>query len=107
MILNAALYKDLVKQMHTAEPEVFCFGDLNDGLKHFVKMNRLKATKLPTPEEAEQIKKEQESLPPLGWLDNYDDANYLAIRAYRDRETALMRAAMSQVASEEVFPSQG
>jgi PIN domain len=32
-ILNAALYKDLVKHMHPAEPEVFCFGDLSEGLK--------------------------------------------------------------------------
>jgi hypothetical protein len=45
---------------------------------------------------------------PLGWLTDYDDnANYLAVRAHRDRETALMRvAAMSQVASEQVFPPQ-
>jgi hypothetical protein len=109
MILNAALYKDLVTQMHSAEPEVFCFDNLiPDGLKHFAEKNRIKATKLPTPEEAEQIKKEQESLPLIDWM-NYDDsANYLAVRAYRDREAAQMRvAAMQAVASEQPPPVSG
>jgi len=108
MFLNAALYKELAR-LYPAEPEVFCFDNIPDGLEHFANTNGVKAEKLPTSEEIERIKKEQESLPPLGWLANYDDASSLvAIRAYTDRDTALMRAAaMSQVASEEVFPSQG
>jgi len=106
MVLNAALYKDLVTQMHSAEPEVFCFDNLPDGLKNFAEINRVKATKLPTPEEAEQIKKEQESLPLIDW--NYDDsANYLAVRAYRDREAAQMRVAAMQAASEQPPPISG
>ncbi len=73
---------------------------------NLAKTNRVKAEKLPIPEEAEQIKKEQEALIPLDWLDNYgDNATYLAVRARGDREAAQMRvAAMSQVASEQVFP---
>jgi len=71
-------------------------------------LSKGKAKKLPTQEEAEQIKKEQESLIPLELADslnNYDDsANYLAVRAFRDREAAQMRvAAMSHVDSEPVF----
>jgi hypothetical protein len=105
MILNAALYKDLVTQMRSAEPAVFCFDNIPDALKHFAETNHVKATKLPTPEEAEQIKKEQESLPLIDWLNNDDSANYLAVRAYRDREAAQMRvAAMQAVASEQSPP---
>jgi len=71
-------------------------------------LSKGKAKKLPTQEEDEQIKKEQESLIPLELADslnNYDDsANYLAVRAFRDREAAQMRvAAMSHVDSEPVF----
>jgi PIN like domain len=104
MILNAKLYKDLVTRTHPAEPEVFCFDNLPDGLKNFVQKNRLKATKLPTPEEAEQIKKEQELLPIFDWT-NYDDsANYQAVLAYREREAAQMRvAAMSQAGAEPII----
>ena len=102
--LNAALYKNLATRLHPAEPEVFCFDNLSDGLTHFVKRNRVRATKL-TPEEAERLKKEQESLPIVDWA-NYDDsASYLVVRARADREAAQMRvAAMSQFASEQVFP---
>lgn len=102
LFLNAALYEDLVKQMHTAEPEVFCFDDLSKGLEHFATTNGVKAKELPTPEEAEQIKKEQESLFPIDWLNDYDDsATYLVVRTIADRQAAQMRvAAMSQVASE-------
>jgi hypothetical protein len=85
--------------------------NLSQRLEHFAKTNSVKAEKLPTQEEAEQIKKEQESLIPIELADslnNYDDsANYLVVRAFRDREAAQMRvAAMSQVASEQVFPPQ-
>ena len=77
--------------------------NLSQGLEHFASV---KAKKLPTPEDAEQ-KKEQESLPLIDWMNHDDSANYLAVSAIRDREAAQMRvAAMSQVASEQVFPPQ-
>ena len=79
MFLNAALYQDLAR-LYESEPAVFCFTNILDGLKHFAETTGAKAENLPTPEEAEQIKKEQESLPPLGWLTNYDDSYPLAMR---------------------------
>jgi hypothetical protein len=104
MFLNAALYQELAR-LYQSAPEVFCFDNIVDGLKHFAATNRVKAEKLPTSKESEEIRKEQESLPPLGWLDNYDDANLAAVQsAYRERESALLRAALQQVASEEGFP---
>jgi hypothetical protein len=105
MFLNAALYQELAR-LYRSVPEVFCFDNIVDGFRHFAATNGVKAEKLPTSEETEQIKKEQESLPPLGWLENYDEANSIAIqKIYRERESAL-RAALRQVASEDVFPPQ-
>ena len=65
IFLNAALYQELAR-LYQSEPAVFCFDNIADGLKHFADTTGAKAEKLPTPEETEQIKKEQESLPPLG-----------------------------------------
>ena len=105
IFLNAALYQELAR-LYQSEPAVFCFDNIADGLKHFADTTGAKAEKLPTPEETEQIKKEQESLPPLGWLTNYDDSAPIAIQsAYRMRDSTLLRVALgSQVISEEVFP---
>jgi hypothetical protein len=105
MFLNAALYQELAR-LYESEPTVFCFDNIAEGLRHFAKTTGAKAEKLPTPEETEQIKKEQELLPPLGWLTNYDDAGYIAIQnAYRMGDSTLLRAALrSQVISEEVIP---
>jgi hypothetical protein len=66
--LNAALYKELV-QLYRSEPEIYCFDNLAKGLEHFAANAKVKADKLPAREETEQIKKEQESLPPLDWPD--------------------------------------
>jgi hypothetical protein len=75
------------------------------GLKHFADTTNAKAEKLPTQEETEQIKKEQESLPPLGSLQGYDDSAMIAIRAQQQmRESMMLRAAIeSQRTSDEVF----
>ena len=102
MILNAALYQELAR-LYQSEPTVFCFDNIADGLRHFADTTGAKAENLPTPEETEQIKKEQESLPPLGWLTNYDDSAQIAIQsAYRMRDSILLRAALGN--QEEVFP---
>lgn len=105
MFLNAALYQEL-SQLYQSEPEVFCFDNIAEGLQHFADTTRIRAEKLPTSEETEQIKKEQESLPPVGWLTNYDDAAQIAIQnLYRMRYSAVLSAALaSQIASEEGFP---
>ena len=67
VFLNAALYQD-VSQPCQRVPEVYCFGSILDGIKDFAEKTRVKADKLPRGAEAEQIKKEQESLPPLGQM---------------------------------------
>ena len=104
MFLNAALYRELA-QLYQSEPPVHCFTNIVDGLKHFAETTGTKAEKLPTGEEAEQIKKEQESLPPLGWLTNYDDSFPLAIQSTYSRgdSTMLTAALRSQVVSEQVI----
>jgi PIN domain len=66
VFLNAALYKELT-ELRQPPPEVFCFNNIPDGIKHFAETTKIKAEALPTPEETEQIKKEQESLPPFSW----------------------------------------
>jgi PIN domain-containing protein len=102
VFLNAVLYEDLAR-LYKSEPAVYCFDNIGQGLKHFADTTGAKAEKLPTPEETEQIKKEQESLPPLGWLTNYDDAAQIAIQgAYAMRDSMLWRAALSN--QEEVIP---
>jgi hypothetical protein len=81
MFLNALLYDELAR-LYQGQPEVFCFDNIADGLKHFSETTSVNAEKLPTPDETEQIKKEQDSLPPLGSLDDSSDvlstANALA-----------------------------
>jgi PIN domain len=67
VFLNAALYQELA-QLAGPTPDVFCFDNLPEGIRHFAEATKVKAEALPTPEETEQIKKEQESLPPMGWL---------------------------------------
>jgi hypothetical protein len=62
-------------------------------------LSKGKAKNLPTQEEAEQIKKKQESLPLIDWMNHDDSANYLAVSAIRDREAAQMRVAAMRVVS--------
>jgi hypothetical protein len=104
MFLNPTLYREL-GELYQAEPPVHCFTNIFDGLKHFAETTGTKAEKLPTSEEAEQIKKEQESLPPLDWLTNYDDSFPVAIQSNYSRgdSTMLAAALRSQVVSEEVI----
>jgi hypothetical protein len=64
--LNPALLREL-KQARGSTLEVYCFGDLLDGLKHFAANAGVKAEKLPSDQEAADIKKELDSLPPFAW----------------------------------------
>lgn len=94
IFLNAALYQDLVRQGQPV-PEVYCFNNIPDGIKHFADKTKVKAEKLPTQEETEEIKKEQESLPPLGWL-NLDDVTESLIQyASRRKRLAAWMASLS------------
>jgi PIN domain len=92
MFLNAALYKDL-SQRYQPTPEVFCFNNIPDGLKHFAEITKVTADNLPKPEQVEEIKKERDSLPPYGWWNNImEDANLAAIiaRSRRQMNPALL-----------------
>jgi hypothetical protein len=107
MFLNALLYSELV-QLYGSASEVFCFDNIPDAFKHFAEITKVKADKLPTPEQTEEIKKEQASLPRLDWLNGYDDGGFSAVQnVFRSRDSELLRAALgSQIVSEEViFPT--
>jgi hypothetical protein len=107
MFLNAALHHEL-SWLYQAEPSVSCFDNLAEGLRHFVEKTGAKVRNLPTLEETEQIKKEQESLPRLDWLGGYDDSFQIPIRiqdAFTMMDSVIRTAARaSQLNSEEVIP---
>jgi hypothetical protein len=107
LFLNAALYRELV-HVYRSNPEVYCFDTLAKGLEHFTSTTKVKAEKLPTAEETKKIKKEQESLPSLGWLSN-DDSGYLPAQAVffqRQFDPMLQAALRSQLTNEAdaIFP---
>ena len=86
--LNPLLYQDLLR-MNQPPPEVFCFDSIDEGIRDFVKATGVKAEKLPTLEESIEIREEEDSLPPLGWLSSVDDAYSVAIQhATRQRRFA-------------------
>jgi len=60
-VLNPALYQDLVKKRQ--DIVVHCFTEIEKGLRHFTEAKAIADAKLPTPEEADLINKEQEALP--------------------------------------------
>jgi PIN domain len=106
MYLNALLYLEL-GNLYRAAPDVFCFNNIPDAIKHFSETERVRADKLPTPEETKQIKEEQASLPRLDWLNGYDDGGFAAVQnVFRSRDSEMLRAALgSQIVSEEtIFP---
>jgi hypothetical protein len=78
--LNRFLMDELVKVSSSAE--VFLFDNVLDGIKHFADTMRVKADKLPSPNEMEKIKeeretlKEEESLVPGYWMPNYRVGDY-------------------------------
>ena len=83
-LLNSLLTQNL-KDACGVEPEIYCFNNLSDGIRHFGINAGVKAEKLLTAEEAAEIKKEIAALPPIGWLTDADDAV---------RETILFRRRM-------------
>ena len=71
-VLNAALYHDLTQKHHGIV--VHCFTEMEKGLRAFIEANGVLDAQLLTPDEAERINKEQEALPPRGWMDSDDGA---------------------------------
>ncbi len=57
LLLNSALNQELVTACG-AKPEIHCFDDLSDGLTEYAKQAGVEPERLPTPKEAEQLKKE-------------------------------------------------
>jgi hypothetical protein len=90
--LNASMHEEL--RRINPNIEIRCFTEIERGLRDFINVNAVPDAKLPTPDEAERINKEQESLPPLGWLDaDSQDAAYAIVQeTYRRRKN--FRAAM-------------
>ena len=100
MFLNASLYQELA-QLYQSEPPVFCFSDILDGLRHFAAETGVKADKLPTPEETKQIKKEQELLPSLDFLTNYDEGAQILLLHGALRQSDSLRAVLANVLNTE------
>jgi PIN domain len=65
--LNQFLYEELASVSTGAE--VFLFENVPDGIKHFAEITGVTADKLPTPAQIEEIKVEEETLPPARGLD--------------------------------------
>ena len=64
--LNAGMQQELKR--FSPSIEIRCFSEMERGLRDFINANSVPDAKLPPPEEAKQINKEQQSLPPLSWL---------------------------------------
>jgi hypothetical protein len=81
--LNLFLYDELRRLNPAAE--AFLFTDVADGIRDFADKTGVKADKLPSPEEAKEIKKEEEQLPLVDWLDGntLDVANAIARRNWK------------------------
>lgn len=74
LLLNPLLAQE-IKRLHPV-PEVFCFANIPDGIKHFVETTGVKATKTISPEDAEAIKTQQATLPPpFDWLNSQEQMN--------------------------------
>ena len=62
--LNRFLYEELCN-IAASKPEVYFFQDMAEGLTHFINTTGVTAENRLTPEEVEEIKKEEKSLPSL------------------------------------------
>jgi hypothetical protein len=109
-VLNASLYHDLTQKRPGIV--VHCFTEMEKGLRDFIKANRVPDSKLPAPDEAERINKEQQSLPPLGWLASVEDDsmwNFIVQQNYgRRRDSAAWIASQStMIPQDDVLPQTG
>ena len=83
--LNPLLIQDLIGACG-ADVEARCFDNLADGIADFGKNAGVTAKKQPTDQEAAEIKKEIDTLPPIGWMSAYDDATMAVIRNHQFRQ---------------------
>jgi hypothetical protein len=86
--LNHFLYNELCRV--ASEPEVYLFEDAIDGLNHFVDTTGVKAEQRLTPNEAEEIKEEERSLPSLN-NPPYEDYMRRLFPRYSNPNEGLMR----------------
>ena len=99
IFLNPLLYDDLgaVNQKH---PQLFCFESIGEGINDFIRRTGVKAKKLLTPEESQEIKKVQGALPPFDWVPpSTYDSNLVANWGARLRQAyslAIIAAAANQ-----------
>jgi hypothetical protein len=81
--LNPFLHRELVRTCGDGV-EVRCFDNLMSAVEDFVEQTGVKADKLPSKQRAKEIQKQIRDLPPLGWLQTFDDGNTRwATRNYR------------------------
>ena len=107
--LNPFLHQELVA-VNTAPTQVFCFDNLDEAIRDFVKQTGVKAEALPTEEESRKIEEEALKIKddvtavlvpvPVGWLSsnaNSMDAVNAVIQQYaaRQRNEALYTMANS------------
>jgi len=90
--LNRFLYDEL--RGVAPDAEVYLFPDTVEGIKHFVDKTGVKAEKRLTPEEVEEIEKEEKSLPQLTAPDDAVRETMAAIQKFRYSDDA-MREAMA------------
>jgi hypothetical protein len=76
-------------------PEVHAFTNIAEGIRDFSEVTGVKVDKLPTPERIEEIKKEQEELPPLGWMQTNDAASIAVRNAHLHHRGAAFLAAIT------------
>jgi hypothetical protein len=78
--LNQFLYEELLKVSPSAE--AFLFENIPSAIAHFAEIMGVKADGLPTPEQMDEIKREEETLPPgrqLYWGPDYRLASLAAL----------------------------
>ena len=111
-LLNSLLTKN-PKDACAAEPEIHCFNNLSDEIRHFRNNAGVKAEKFLTAEEAAQIKKETAALPPIGWLTDTDEPATEATLFRYNRMPALeaggcaVRPGMSSITIFHIPPAPG
>ena len=76
VFLIPTLHQELIRLVDPP-PEVHVFTNIPEGIKDFSEVTGVTADKLPTPERVEEIKKEQQELPPLGWQQTTNAAGNL------------------------------
>jgi hypothetical protein len=97
--INGFLYEDLCKVV--ANPEVYLFEDIAEGLRHFVEITGTKAEQQLTPEEIKEISNEEKSLPPPFFsTTSFFDATSIVTEAERARQYAeIIKSAIPRVES--------